>query len=106
VEDGAQPFGLSTMFLAAIALLIPVIGFIMTISHARAGDTRQEQRWRKGHGLLFWVLIPGIAGVMLLLGFIEMLPRIYSVIGIIVLAIGAAASFALQKKHERERPLF
>ena len=96
------------MVLAAIALLIPIVGFIMTISHARAGDTRGEQRWRKSHGLLFWVLLPGISGGLLLLGFVELLPRLFTIIGIILLAIGAGLSFLLQKRHEQSTrpPLF
>jgi hypothetical protein len=89
------------MFLAAIALLIPVVGFIMTISHARAGETRQEQRWRKSHGVMFWVLLPGVAGVLLLMGTTDMLPRIFSVVGIILLGLSATLSYTLQKQHER-----
>jgi peptidoglycan/LPS O-acetylase OafA/YrhL len=88
------------MVLAAFALLIPVVGFIMMLSHAKAGDSRQEQRWRKGHGLLFWVLLPGIAGLMLLAGFAEILPRIFSILGIIILALGATLSYTIQKRHE------
>ena len=102
MEDGAQTGQLSTMVLAAIALLIPIVGFIMMLSHARAGETRQEQRWRKSHGLLYWVLGPGIGGVLMLMGFSEILPKIFSVVGIIVLAMSATLSFVLQRRHEAQ----
>ena len=100
MEDGAQTWTMSTMALAVIALLIPVVGFIMTISHARAGETRQEQRWRKSHGVLFWVFLPGAAGLLMLMGFAGMLPNIFTLIGIIVLSLGASLSYVIQKRHE------
>lgn len=100
MEDGAQTGTLSTMLLAALALLIPIVGFIMMISHARAGETRQEQRWRKSHGLLFWVMLPGFAGALLLLGNAGLLPGIFSVLGIIILALSATMSYTIQKRHE------
>jgi len=88
------------MVLAATALLIPIVGFIMMLSHARAGETRQEQRWRKGHGLVWWVLLPGIAGGLLLLGYAGMLPSLFSVIGILLLSGSATMSYVLQRRHE------
>lgn len=88
------------MVLAAITLLIPIVGFVMTLSHARAGETRSEQRWRKRHGLLFWVLLPGAAGAMVLMGFAEILPKIFSIIGIVLLALGATLSHTMTRRHE------
>jgi hypothetical protein len=88
------------LILLVIAGLIPVAGFILTITHARGGQTRADQRWRKKHGLLFWVLIPGIAGLAMMLGFIEVWPRIASVLGILGLASTTSLSFYLQKRHE------
>jgi hypothetical protein len=103
VEETVGNGSLSTYVLAAIALLIPVVGFIMTLSHARAGDSRHEQRWRKSHGLAFWVLIPGVAGVILLMGFSAMLPRQFTIVGILLLALGAGLSFVMKKRHEDRR---
>lgn len=103
MEDGVQTWTMSTMMLAAIALLIPVVGFVLMLSHAKAGETRQEQRWRKSHGLIFWVLLPGMAGVLLLMGFAGMLPKIFSIVGIIILALGATFSYSIQKRHEASR---
>jgi DMSO/TMAO reductase YedYZ heme-binding membrane subunit len=102
VEDGAQTGTLSMMFLAAIALLIPIIGFIMMLSHAKAGETRQEQRWRKSHGLVYWVLLPGIAGILLLLGYAGMLPDLFSIVGVIILSLSAMLSYLMQKRHESQ----
>lgn len=96
-----QTGALSTMVLAGIALLIPVIGFVMTISHARAGDTRYEQRWRKSHGLMFWVLIPAMSGGLMLLGAMGLGPKIFSMVGLILLSLSATISYMLQKRHEK-----
>lgn len=86
--------------LLAIAGLIPVIGFIMTISHARKADTYDDQRWRKSHGLIFWVLLPGIAGLMTVLGTIEAIPRLFGVVGIIMLSLTTFLSWWLQRRRE------
>jgi hypothetical protein len=88
------------LVLIAIALLIPVTGFIMMISHARKAPSRNEQRWRKGHGLLFWVLIPGVAGLLTVLGMIKILPRSFSMMGIGMLALSTFLSWNIQKKRE------
>jgi hypothetical protein len=87
------------LVLLGIAGLIPVVGFIMTISHARKGETRREQRWRKSHGLLFWTLLPGLAGAMTILGTIGMMPKVFSMIGIVILGISTFASWSIQQKH-------
>lgn len=87
------------LVLLGIAGLIPVVGFIMTISHARKGFSRREQRWRKSHGLIFWTLLPGIAGTMTLLGTIALLPKVFSMIGILILGISTFASWSIQQKH-------
>ena len=100
VEEEIQSGSLSTIVLAVIALLIPVIGFIMTLSHARAGETRHEQRWRKSHGVLYWVLIPALSGALMLGGYSGIMPRIYSVIGLIILSASATLSYVMQKKRE------
>ena len=102
MEEEIRNGSLSTIVLAVIALLIPVLGFVMTLSHARAGDSRREQRWRKSHGLVYWVMIPAVAGAMLLGGFSGLMPKIYSVLALIVLSLSATVSFALQKRRERE----
>jgi|GEM_PF-2056861 len=90
--------------LLAIAALIPVVGFVMTLSHARKGNLRREQRWRKNHGILFWVFLPGIAGMLTVLGTIELLPRVFAVIGIIMLSLTTFASWWLQRRHEERNP--
>jgi hypothetical protein len=86
--------------LIAIALLIPVTGFIMMLSHARKAPTRNEQRWRKSHGLLFWVMIPGVAGMLTVLGMMKILPRTFSTMGIALLALSTFLSWNIQKKRE------
>jgi hypothetical protein len=91
------------LVLIALAFLIPVTGFIMMISHARKADTRQEQRWRKSHGLLFWVFIPGVAGLLTVLGMTRTLPRMYSFIGIGLLAGATFMSWSIQKKREERQ---
>lgn len=95
--------GLSELGLLAIAVLIPVIGFIMTIMHARKGVSIAEQRWRKKHGLMFWVLIPTIAGMMTLFGHLDVLPRLFSLIGIMLLGASTLLSWSMQQRHEEER---
>ena len=87
------------LVLLGIAGLIPVVGFIMTITHARKGFSRREQRWRKSHGLIFWALLPGIAGAMTILGTIGLMPRGFSMIGILMLGISTFASWSIQQKH-------
>ena len=87
------------LVLLGIAGLIPVVGFIMTITHARKGFSRREQRWRKSHGLIFWALLPGIAGAMTILGTIGLMPRVFSMIGILMLGISTFASWSIQQKH-------
>ncbi len=94
---------LSELGLLVIAILIPVIGFVMTISHARKGDTRTEQRWRKRHGLLFWVLMPGFAGSLTLLGYVGVLPRLASLFGILLLSGSTYASWWMQQ-NRKEQP--
>ena len=91
---------LSLIVLLALALVIPIVGFAMAISHARKGDTAREQRWRKRHGLVFWSLIPGIAGFITVLGVAQVLPSIFSLAGIVVLALSTSLSMYLQKKQE------
>ncbi|MBS1912037.1 MAG: hypothetical protein JST22_08635 [Bacteroidetes bacterium] len=90
---------LSRLGLLVIALLIPIVGFVMTLSYARKGESRAEQRWRKRHGLLFWALLPGVAGTMTLLGAVHILPDIFGLIGIIVL--GGATLFSWQVQQKR-----
>ena len=100
MEEEIQSGSWSTIGLAVIALLIPVVGFIVMLSHARAGDTRQEQRWRKSHGLVYWVVLPAISGAMMLGGFSGVLPNLYTVIGLIVLSASATISYAQTKRRE------
>ena len=100
METEGLTFNASTIGLIVIALLIPVVGFVMTISHAKKGDTRQEQRWRKSHGLLFWVLIPGLAGLLTLLSMADILPQIFSLIAILGLGLTTFLSWSMQKKRE------
>lgn len=76
----------STIGLAVLAILMPVVGFIMTILYARKGDSRMEQRFRKRHGMLYWVLIPMVTSTVTLLGATRILPRVFAAIGIIILA--------------------
>jgi len=90
------------LVLLGIAILIPVIGFIMTISHARKGFSRREQRWRKSHGLLYWTILPGIAGLMTVLGTIEIAPKIFRLVGILALGLSTFMSWSIQQKHVEE----
>jgi Kef-type K+ transport system membrane component KefB len=90
---------LSNLFLVAIVFLMPVAGFILTIGHARKAVTRREQRWRKSHGLLFWVLLPGLAGMLTLLGMFHILPQSFALIGIVLLAGSTFLSWSLQNKR-------
>lgn len=90
---------LSKLGLLVIALLIPIAGFIMTLSYARKGESRAEQRWRKRHGLRFWVLVPGAAGTMTLLGALHVLPDLFGLLGIIVLGGATLLSWQIQQKH-------
>jgi uncharacterized membrane protein len=92
----------STIGLLVIIILIPVIGFVMTLSHAKKGETRQEQRWRKSHGLLFWVLIPGIDGALILLSITGILPQIMALVGILSLGLTTFLSWSIQKKREEK----
>lgn len=92
------------LLLLVIACLIPLIGFIMTLSHARKGNSRREQRWRKSHGLIFWALIPGLTGLLTVLGTIEILPRITGMIGIILLAGSTFLSWWVQRRHNERYP--
>jgi hypothetical protein len=91
---------ISQIGLFVIALLIPIVGFIMTITHARKGESRQEQRWRKSHGLIFWVFLPFLAGLFTLLGMLESLPKLFGIIGIIILGLSTFLSWSIQKKRE------
>lgn len=96
---------ISQIGLFVIALLIPITGFIMTITHARKGESRQEQRWRKSHGLLFWVFLPFVAGVLTLFGMIGLLPKVFTILGIIILALSTFRSWSIQKKREEDHEL-
>jgi uncharacterized membrane protein len=95
----------STIGLIVIALLIPVVGFVMTISHAKKGDTSREQRWRKSHGLLFWVLIPALIGIVIMLSAAEVLPQLFALIGIVTLGLTTFLSWSIQKKREENPEL-
>ena len=78
----------------------------MMISHARKGTTRNEQRWRKSHGLLFWVLLPGVAGLLTVLGMIKVLPRSFSMLSRAPFRCsGRAAEFQLPFSHLDQFPL-
>lgn len=90
--------------LLAIAGLIPVIGYIMTLSHARKGDSRREQRWRKSHGVLYWVFLPGMAGILTVFGTIDVLPRMFGIVGIIMLSLTTFLSWWLQRRYEEQNP--
>ncbi len=92
------------LLLLVIAGLIPALGFIMTLSHARKGESRREQRWRKSHGLIFWTLIPSIAGIVTVLGSIDLLPSLGGIIGIIILAGSTFLSWWIQRRHEEKSP--
>lgn len=91
---------LSQIGLMVIVALIPIAGFVMTISHARKGETRREQRRRKSHGLLFWVMLPTMAGVLTVAGYTGTLPSIFGLIGVISLAGTTFLSWSIQQRHE------
>jgi hypothetical protein len=91
---------LLTLLLVTIVAMIPIIGFIMTISHARKADTIREQRWRKGHGVLYWTLLPGLFGAIILLSVVDVLPRLFSFVGILLLGVTTSISFLMQRKRE------
>lgn len=88
--------------LLAIAVLIPALGFIMTLTHARKAETRTEQRWRKRHGLLFWVLIPFIAGAVSAAAILEMIPPIFTIIGVAILGLATFLSWSFQTRHDEK----
>ena len=88
------------IFLLLIVVLIPIVGFIMTINHARAGLTARDQRWRKSHGVLFWVVLPGFLGALIVFGMIGIRPRIFSLVGTILLAVSTSLSLMIQKKRD------
>ena len=91
---------ISHIGLIVVALLIPVAGFVLMIMHARKGDTRAEHRWRKRHGLLFWVLLPGLAGVVTAAGVLELLPQIFAIVGVALLGTTTFISWSLQTRHD------
>ncbi len=90
----------SLYFLIGIVIVIPIIGFLSTISYARKADTAPEQRWRKGHGVFFWVMIPGALGLITILSATGMLPKVFSLISVIILACTTLISWSLQRKRE------
>ncbi len=90
------------LVLMAVAFLIPVTGFILMLNHARDADSLEESRWRKSHGIVYWVLIPGIIGFVIILSLIGVLPRLFALLGIIALALSTTLSMSLQKKREKE----
>lgn len=92
----------SQLGLIAIAFLIPVLGFILTLTHARKGEGRSEQRWRKRHGLFFWVLIPFVAGIASVMAVLEMLPAIFTIVGVAILGLTTFLSWSVQTRHDEE----
>lgn len=92
----------SQIGLIAIAVLIPIVGFILTLTNARKGESRAEQRWRKRHGLLFWVIIPFIAGVVSTAAMLEMIPSIFTIIGVAILGLTTFLSWSLQTRHDEK----
>lgn len=96
-------FGMSQIGLIVITALIPLVGFAMTIIQSRKGTSRREQRWRKRHGLLFWVLLPTIFGMMTLLGYLRILPDLYGLIGVIALGGTTFLSWSINERHEEFR---
>lgn len=91
-----------TLLLVAIVAMIPILGFIMTISHARKADSIREQRWRKSHGVLYWTLLPGLFGMIILLSIADVLPRLFSFVGILLLGVTTSISFLMQRRREGE----
>lgn len=80
--------------------MLPFIGFILMLGFARQGTTLAERRWRKRHGLLFWVLIPAILGTAIVLGILEFLPDLSIKISVLLLGINTVTGMALQRRHE------
>lgn len=72
------------------------------LGFARKGTTLTERRWRKRHGLLFWVLIPAILGITIVLGILTYLPDIVIKISVLLLGISTATGMALQQRHEEK----
>lgn len=91
---------LSQIVLVGIVILIPVIGFASTISYARKADTAREQRWRKGHGVLYWVVFPTAFGLITLMSAVELLPKVFSLIAILLLAGSTFLSWTQARKRE------
>lgn len=89
----------SKLSMIVIAAAIPAIGFIMTIRHARGADSLSDARWRKRHGMLFWVAIPAVAGGLTVLGLLEMAPSIASIVGVVLLLASATISMVLGRNR-------
>lgn len=90
----------SQYFLLGIVLLIPVVGFISTISHARKADSAREQRWRKSHGLLYWTILPAIFGILTFLSATGIAPKIFGLFAIVLFAGTTFLSWVQQRKRE------
>ncbi len=93
--------GTSTLLLLALVVAIPVAGFVLTISHARTAGSIRESRWRKRHGVVFWTFLPGLAGLITVLGIGHVLPDLFTLLGILLLAFCATLSLLVRRKHER-----
>ncbi|MBX7215776.1 MAG: hypothetical protein K1X90_02325 [Candidatus Kapabacteria bacterium] len=92
-----------TIILLCIAAVLPVLGFILMLGFARKGETLPERRWRKRHGLLFWVLIPALLGAGIVLGILEFLPDLSTKLSVLLLGVTTATGMALQRRHEEKR---
>ena len=91
------------MILLGIAAVLPVVGFILMLGFARKGETLSERRWRKRHGLLFWVLIPALLGAGIVLGILEFLPDLSTKLSVLLLGVTTATGIALPRRHEEKR---
>ncbi|MCC7438754.1 MAG: GlsB/YeaQ/YmgE family stress response membrane protein [Armatimonadetes bacterium] len=91
-----------TIILCCIAVLLPFVGLALMLGFARKGTTLPERRWRKRHGLLFWVLIPAVLGAVILLGIVRFLPDLSIKISVLLLGATTATGMALQRRHEEK----
>ncbi len=74
----------------------------MTLTNARKGDSRAEQRWRKRHGLLYWVVVPFVAGVVSTAAMMEMIPSIFTIVGVAILGLTTFLSWSIQTRHDEK----
>jgi hypothetical protein len=88
------------LVLIVVVFALPVVGFVATLVQARSATSIAEARWIKRHGVLFWVVCPAFLGTGVVLGILEVLPRLVALMS--TLGLGVTASLGLHLKNKRE----